>query len=312
MPWPRNPRRINKEQAKRLVESFDQFGQVETIAIGPGNEVYNGHQRLAVLAQQHGVYLIENSLNGHKYVGSSRDLNHRRMAHLYHLRAGKHQSSHMQRAFDKYGEAAFVFRVLVVCETSELLRYEQHFLDSFHPEYNNATVAANRAGWKHTEEWRANKSASQTGSTHTEAARVKISLAQKGKPETEEARRKNSECHLGKASSMKGKHHTAEANDNNRVAHIGRTASPATREKISAAISGRTHSEETIQKMRERVFTEAHREKISASLKGRPLSDECRRKLSAAHMGSTHTEETRRAMSLAQRKRWSAVRVAQT
>lgn len=54
IPWPRNPRQIKTDQAKRLVESFDQFGQVEPIAIGPGNELYNGHQRLNVLAAQHG------------------------------------------------------------------------------------------------------------------------------------------------------------------------------------------------------------------------------------------------------------------
>lgn len=52
--WPRNPRQIKTDQAKRLVESFDTFGQVETIAIGPGNEVYNGHQRLNVLASKYG------------------------------------------------------------------------------------------------------------------------------------------------------------------------------------------------------------------------------------------------------------------
>ena len=54
IPWPRNPRQINKEQAKRLGESFEQFGQVETIAIGPGNEVYNGHQRINVLDDKFG------------------------------------------------------------------------------------------------------------------------------------------------------------------------------------------------------------------------------------------------------------------
>lgn len=54
IPWPRNPRQIKTDQAKRLVESFDQFGQVETIAIGPDNGVYNGHQRLNVLASKYG------------------------------------------------------------------------------------------------------------------------------------------------------------------------------------------------------------------------------------------------------------------
>lgn len=54
IPWPRNPRQISKDQAKRLAESFDIFGQVETIAVGPNNEVYNGHQRLNVLMDKHG------------------------------------------------------------------------------------------------------------------------------------------------------------------------------------------------------------------------------------------------------------------
>jgi len=53
-PWERNPRQINEKQAERLKESFEDFGQVETIAIGPENEIYNGHQRLNVLMDQHG------------------------------------------------------------------------------------------------------------------------------------------------------------------------------------------------------------------------------------------------------------------
>lgn len=55
MPWPRNPRRINAAQSARLLDSFDVFGQVELIAVGPNMEVYNGHQRLKVLAAKHGA-----------------------------------------------------------------------------------------------------------------------------------------------------------------------------------------------------------------------------------------------------------------
>ena len=54
IPWPRNPRQIRKDQAERLADSLDQFGQVETIAIGPEDEVYNGHQRLNVWGEEHG------------------------------------------------------------------------------------------------------------------------------------------------------------------------------------------------------------------------------------------------------------------
>lgn len=53
-PWARNPRQITHGQATRLVDSFDEFGQIEPLAIGPDNEVYNGHQRLQVLLQEHG------------------------------------------------------------------------------------------------------------------------------------------------------------------------------------------------------------------------------------------------------------------
>ena len=59
-PWPRNPRQIKTDQAKRLAQSFEEFGQVETIAIGPDNGVYNGHQRLNVLMDKHGAdYEVE-------------------------------------------------------------------------------------------------------------------------------------------------------------------------------------------------------------------------------------------------------------
>jgi DNA modification methylase len=54
VPWPRNPRQIRKEQVERLQDSLDEFGQPETIAIGPGNEIYNGHQRLKSWADKFG------------------------------------------------------------------------------------------------------------------------------------------------------------------------------------------------------------------------------------------------------------------
>ena len=52
--WSDNPRQSTKAQAKKLLQSFDEFGQVETIAVSPDLEVYNGHQRLSALLQVHG------------------------------------------------------------------------------------------------------------------------------------------------------------------------------------------------------------------------------------------------------------------
>lgn len=53
-PWADNPRYSTKAQAERLIKSFDELGQFQTIAISPTNEVYDGHQRLSALLTVHG------------------------------------------------------------------------------------------------------------------------------------------------------------------------------------------------------------------------------------------------------------------
>jgi hypothetical protein len=46
-PWENNPRFSTKEEAQKIIKSTKKFGQAETVAIGPKNDVYNGHQRLS-------------------------------------------------------------------------------------------------------------------------------------------------------------------------------------------------------------------------------------------------------------------------
>ena len=53
-PWADNPRLSSKRQAQRILDSWRKFGQVQTFAIGPSNEVYDGHQRLSALLTVHG------------------------------------------------------------------------------------------------------------------------------------------------------------------------------------------------------------------------------------------------------------------
>lgn len=48
-PWERNPKRISKAHAERLLAYWRKIGQFQSIAIGPDGEVYDGHQRLSVL-----------------------------------------------------------------------------------------------------------------------------------------------------------------------------------------------------------------------------------------------------------------------
>jgi len=74
IPWPRNPRQISKAEAKRLSESLDTFAQIETIAIGPKNEVYNGHQRLNVWIEKHGPdYEIDVRVSNRKLAEKERE-----------------------------------------------------------------------------------------------------------------------------------------------------------------------------------------------------------------------------------------------
>lgn len=53
-PWSLNPRFSTKAQAQRIIDSLKKYGQPLTIAISPGNDVYDGHQRLSAWLTVHG------------------------------------------------------------------------------------------------------------------------------------------------------------------------------------------------------------------------------------------------------------------
>ena len=53
-PWQSNPRQSTRAQAEKILQSFNEFGQVEAVAIGPAMQVYDGHQRLSALLTVHG------------------------------------------------------------------------------------------------------------------------------------------------------------------------------------------------------------------------------------------------------------------
>jgi hypothetical protein len=59
-----------------------------------------------------GIYSITNTVNGHRYVGASVDMCKRWGHHKMRLRRGQHHSGHLQHAWNKHGDAAFVFEGL--------------------------------------------------------------------------------------------------------------------------------------------------------------------------------------------------------
>jgi len=52
--WENNPAEISKDAAGRLVECFNEFGQIETLAVDPENRLVDGHQRLDTWLAKYG------------------------------------------------------------------------------------------------------------------------------------------------------------------------------------------------------------------------------------------------------------------
>jgi group I intron endonuclease len=76
-----------------------------------------------------GIYKITNTVNGNFYIGSSSNIRKRKEKHFRYLRKGGHENKHLQNAFNKYGEEAFIFEVIKLVEQSQLLQEEQILLN---------------------------------------------------------------------------------------------------------------------------------------------------------------------------------------
>lgn len=83
-----------------------------------------------------GIYVIINRLNGNTYVGSAVNFRRRWGIHKRHLNKGIHHSSHLQNAWNKYGEGSFSFTIERLCDRELLLVAEQEVIDLLRPEYN--------------------------------------------------------------------------------------------------------------------------------------------------------------------------------
>jgi group I intron endonuclease len=64
----------------------------------------------------------------------------------------------------KYGYSNFELAILEYCDSEDLIKKEQYYIDLLKPNYNLLTIAGSLLGFKHTEE-----------------AKLKISVSQQGK-----------------------------------------------------------------------------------------------------------------------------------
>lgn len=256
-----------------------------------------------------GIYEIRNIVNGHIYIGSSKNVNSRIYGHFKELNCGKHGNLYLQRAFDKYGKDSFEGKLLIICNIDMLIFYEQMFIDAWKPGYNISSIAGRP---DMTDDVKYKISLANTGRIFSDDTRHNMSIAKvgnqycKGRINSDYTRKKMSV-------SATGKKHSDEHNRNMGLSKKGnqywkgRHHSEESREKISSTLKGRELPEET-------------KKKISGSLKGNQHTkgykhtDETKRKISNAlkgnqtWIGRKHSEESKHKMSLARKSYWEVKR----
>ena len=166
-----------------------------------------------------GIYVITNITNLMNYVGSSVCIHKRWNEHKWALGKGIHENSHLQRAWNKYGEEAFSFNLVEECQVTELIEREQFWIDflEFDKLYNQSKSA----------------SSPMLGRKHSEESKAKMSEQQKGKPRSIEQRIKQSATMKAVARSNSGSFKKGHIPSN-----TGESRSPETCAKISVKLKG--------------------------------------------------------------------------
>jgi len=127
-----------------------------------------------------GIYEILNAADGKRYIGSAVNFSKRFYAHRRRLVDGTHHSTHLQRAWVKYGVNAFLFKPILTCQKSMLKFYEQQLLDKIKPEYNMSPTAGTTLGVRHSPAFGAAVAARMLGIKRSPTTRAKMSLALRG------------------------------------------------------------------------------------------------------------------------------------
>jgi group I intron endonuclease len=185
-----------------------------------------------------GVYAIVNTINNHRYIGSSCDIIKRWQRHQEQLRNGNHHSRYLQRAWNLWGGENFEFLFLLQCDRKVRLEREQEYMATHHPEYNMAVQAMGgsypgvHTGIKRPDMILRNKlhpTRGHTGCLHSDETKAKMSAAWVKRKERGLAENWNN---------GEGKILSKETRAKIKAAQVGKTMSPETRAKISAALMG--------------------------------------------------------------------------
>ena len=75
-----------------------------------------------------GIYIIKNNISNKVYIGQSVDVNRRISAHKSLLKRNKHENDYLQKSFNKDGAENFEFKLIELCDKSELDYKERYWI----------------------------------------------------------------------------------------------------------------------------------------------------------------------------------------
>jgi len=84
-----------------------------------------------------GIYCIENTVTGQKYIGKSIDIEARWKGHKDKFKNKKHANPYFQNSHDKYGAENFKYSIIELCEKEKLTGREIFYVKEFNTKHPN-------------------------------------------------------------------------------------------------------------------------------------------------------------------------------